>query len=300
MTNVLVTGSSSGFGELIVRTLLRKGYTVAATMREPQTRNAQAVQRLQRVAAETPGALHIFELDVTGSASVNRAVEQANTAMRGIQVAVNNAGYGLGGFMETVTDDQLQHQFDVNVFGVQRVMRAVLPVMRQARKGLIINISSIMGRITLPFAAAYTASKYALEGLSESYRYELAATGVDVVIVEPGGFGTNFMANMLQGKDEARLDSYGDLTRLPDEFWGGVTKKVRGEAAPNPQDVADAVANLIEMPSGRRPLRTVVDPLLGGEGPRAINRTTDEIQAMLLSDMGLKDLLTVKSEQADC
>jgi NAD(P)-dependent dehydrogenase (short-subunit alcohol dehydrogenase family) len=294
MPNVLITGASSGFGELTVRTLLQKGHTVAATMRQTGTRNAQAAKRLRSIAAETSGTVYIFDLDVTSEPSVKQAVDQALLAMGGIDVVINNAGSGVVGYMETVTDTQLLQQFDVNLFGVQRIMRAVLPSMRQAGKGLIINISSIMGRIVIPFAAAYTASKYALEGLSESYHYELAGAGVDVVMVEPGGFGTNFMAKIAYGEDRERLESYGPLAAVPDKMWSGFSQTLKGENAPDPQEVADAVLHLIETPAGSRPLRTVVDPLRGGEGPKTINRITDEIQSRLLEGMGMQDLLMVK------
>ncbi len=296
MANVLITGSSSGFGELTVRTLLQKGHTVAATMREPEARNAQAAARLRTVAAETPGTVYFFDLDVTSDASVQQAVDQALKTMGGIDVAVNNAGFGVAGYMETATDEQLQRQFDVNLFGVQRVMRAVLPSMRKAGRGLIVNISSIMGRMVIPFAAAYTASKYALEGLSESYRYELAGTGVDVVLVEPGGFNTNFIAHMAYGEDRERLESYGSLASLPDKMWSNFRQLIEDKDAPSPQAVADAVLRLIETPPGSRPLRTVVDPLLGGEDPEAINATTDKIQARFLAEMDMGELLSVKPQ----
>jgi NAD(P)-dependent dehydrogenase (short-subunit alcohol dehydrogenase family) len=294
MARVLITGSSSGFGELTARTLLQKGHTVAATMRDPEKRNARTAGKLRNAAAESTGTVHIFDLDVTSDPSVQQAVGKALEAMGGIDVAVNNAGFGVAGFMEAITDAQLQRQFDVNLFGVQRVMRAVLPSMRKARQGLIINISSIMGRIVIPFATAYTASKYALEGLSESYHYELAGTGVDVVLVEPGGFNTNFMANMAYGADQARLESYGRLAELPNRMWSEFSKLFRSDGAPGPQEVADAVLRLIETPAGSRPLRTVVDPLKGGEGPAAINRTTEKIQTQLLAGMDMADMLSVK------
>lgn len=294
MKNILITGASSGFGELIARTLLQKGYTVAATMRHLESKNAAAAGQLQNVADETPGTLHLIDLDVTSDASVISAVDQFVVETGGIDAVVNNAGYGLAGFMEAATDEQVQRQFDVNVFGVQRVMRAVLPYMRRAKKGLVINISSIMGRVVVPFATAYTASKFALEGLSESYRYELAGTGVDVVLVEPGGFGTNFMAGMESGKDEERLEGYGALAELPDKMWSGIGENLQGDNAPNPEEIAGAVLNLIETPHGRRPLRTVVDPLMGGEAPKLVNQTTDKIQKQLLENLGFKELLSVK------
>jgi NAD(P)-dependent dehydrogenase (short-subunit alcohol dehydrogenase family) len=291
--NILVTGSSSGFGFLIARTLLNDGHTVFATMRGLDNKNADAAKKLQSQAAETNGRLHLLDMDVTDTASVNSAVQQALTKAGCIDVVINNAGYCVSGYAETVTEEQLQRQLDVNVLGVQRVTRAVLPAMRKAGKGLIVNISSIMGRLIIPFAGAYTASKYALEGLSESYRYELAGTGVDVAIIEPGGFGTNFMANMDSGADTDRLESYGPLAELPGKLWGPFMEQLTAEEAPNPQRVADSVLNLIKTPAGQRPLRTVVDPM-GGEAPEAINSTTDQIQKQMFEEMQIKDLLSVK------
>lgn len=293
--NVLVTGSSSGFGFLIARTLLQQGHTVFGAMRGLETKNADVAAKLGTQAAETKGRLHFVELDVCDTDSVNSAVANALDQAGGIDVVVNNAGYGVGGFAETVTEDQLHRQLDVNVVGVQRLMRAVLPAMRQAGKGLIINVSSVMGRLIIPFAAAYTASKYALEGLSESYRYELSGTGVDVVLLEPGGFGTNFMANMDSGSDTGRLESYGSLAEFPDKVWGGVAEQLSADGAPDPQLIADAVVDLINTPAGKRPTRTVVDPLTGGEAAVSINQTTDQIQRQMFEHMGMAALLSVKA-----
>ena len=293
--NILVTGSSSGFGFLIARTLLNNGHTVFAAMRGIGNKNAANADKLKSQAAETTGRLRLLEMDVTDTASVNGAVQQALSQEGRIDVVINNAGYGVGGYAETVTEEQLQRQLDVNVVGVQRVTRAVLPSMRRSGRGLIINISSIMGRLIIPFAGAYTASKYALEGLSENYRYELAGTGVDVTIIEPGGFGTNFMANMDSGADTDRLESYGPLAELPDKMWDHFGEQLSAEDSPDPQEVADAVLNLVNTPHGQRPFRTVVDPLNGGEAPRAINNTTDQIQRQMFEQMEIQDMLSVKS-----
>ena len=292
--NVLITGSSSGFGLLTSRTLLDRGYTVFATMRSLEGKNAATAAELKGYADGKAGKAHFLELDVTSDASVDAAFQKALELEGHIDVVVNNAGYGVGGLCEGVPTEQFQRQFDVNVFGVQRVSRAVLPSMRKQRAGLLINISSVMGRIVLPFATPYTASKYALEGLSESYRYELAGTGVDVVIVEPGGFGTSFMSNMDNAADTARVESYGPLAELPEKMWGGMGEMLHGEGAPNPQAVADAVLGLIETPAGERPLRTVVDPMMGGEAPTQVNRTTDEIQQQMFGSMDMENLLSVK------
>lgn len=292
--SVLITGSSSGFGLLIARTLVDRGYKVIATMRGLEGKNAATAAELRGYADSKAGTLHLLELDVTSDASVDDAFRKALELESHIDVVVNNAGYGVGGLCEGVTTEQFQRQFDVNVFGVQRVSRAVLPSMRKRGKGLLINISSVMGRIVVPFAAPYTATKYALEGLSESYRYELSGTGVDVVIVEPGGFGTGFMSNMDGAVDTERLESYGPLAEMPKKMWGGLSERFHGEGAPDPQAVADAVLELIETPSGERPLRTVVDPMMGGQAPARVNQVTDEIQQQMFTSMNLADLLSVK------
>ncbi len=297
LQTILITGSSSGFGRLIAQTLVQKGHTVLATMRNSTQQNKPAADALRAFAAGQPGILHIVELDVTDDNSVTTAVQHAIALAGPLDVVINNAGvgYGLGDYAEALTMSQFQHSFDVNVFGVQRVIRAVLPGMRQQGAGLIINISSTMGRIVLPFAASYTATKYALEGLSESYRYELAQTGVDVVIVEPGGFGTEFWTNMFAPGDGSRLESYGPLADLPQRMmWGNLGQMFAGDNAPDPQAVADAVLTLLETPPGQRPLRTVVDPATGGEAPTTVNHTTAQVQTHLLDALGMGVLLAVK------
>ncbi len=155
------------------------------------------------------------------------------------------------------------------------------------------DISSIQGRLVIPFSSAYTASKHALEALSESYRYELAPTGVEVVIVEPGAFPTAVWTKMMTPEDQERTISYGSLAATPDKLWSGMSSLMQSEQAPSPQVVADAVVQLIETPVGNRPLRVVVDPFGGGAGPTAINETASQIQGQLLESFGLNHLLAV-------
>ncbi len=292
--NVLITGTSAGFGDLISRTLVDKGYTVFATMRDPQGRNAKRAASLSAHAEGKPGRLHVLELDVTSDDSTGKAVSKAIELGGPLDVVVNNAGVGAGGMAEAFTTEQWQQLFDVNVFGVQRVMRAALPSMRERGTGLFVNVSSIMGRVVIPFAAPYTATKYALEGMSEAYRYELSGTGVDVSIVEPGGFMTEFASRMMAPSDTARVEAYGPIKDIPDRVWGGFMEQLAADGAPDPQDIADAVLNLIETPAGDRPLRVVVDPMTGGEGANSLNNATNQIQAQLLEGFGMKDLLSVK------
>ena len=273
---VLVTGSSTGFGRRTTQRLIEAGYTVFATMREPEGRNAPRADELTAFAEGKPGALHLLELDVAHDASVDSAVARALQLEDRIDVVVNNAGYGVGGLTEAVTMAQFEQIFAVNVFGIQRLNRAVLPGMRARGSGLLVHVSSIMGRIVIPFSGPYTASKYALEGLAESYRYELSGTGIDVVIVEPGGFKTSFLSNMEMAEDDARVASYGALAEISEKMWDGFTETLQGDEAPDAQRVADAILGVIQTPAGKRPLRTVVDPLMGGQARlrRSIARRT--------------------------
>jgi NAD(P)-dependent dehydrogenase (short-subunit alcohol dehydrogenase family) len=288
--NVLITGTSSGFGKLTAHTLAKQGHTVFASMRGASAKNAAPAAELRAWAEREGVKLHVVELDVTDQASVDAAVKQILSTAGHIDVVVNNAGYGLVGHEETFSPEQAQALFDVNVFGVQRVNRAVLPSMREKGKGLLIHISSGLGRVVLPCMGIYGASKFALEALAESYRYELAPTGVDSVIVQPGAFGTEFSNSLLQAANPERAAGYGAAAKLQEQMFAGIGAMLSGPNAPSPQLVADAVAKLIETPIGQRPLRTVVDPLTG-QSTEAINSVAAQIQSVTLESMGIKAFL---------
>ena len=295
--NILITGAAVGFGSLIARGLLSAGHTVFATMRDPKGRNASKAESLAAFARGKAGKLHVLELDVTDEASVDAAVRQAEESGGGLDAIINNAGsgIGLGTYGEAVTMDQFQRAFDINVSGVQRVIRAALPGFRKAGSGLIVNISSIMGRVVLPYSATYTATKFAVEGLTESYRYELSGTGVDVVMVEPGGFPTEFFHSVEAPGDKPRLESYGPLAEAPAKMYAGFMEMIHGANAPDPQAVADAVLTLVDTQAGERPLRVVVDPLMGGQAPESVNRHLSEVQDGLMESIGQKGLMTLKT-----
>lgn len=210
---VLITGASSGFGKLTTQTLLDKGHTVIASMRGADGKNKSIADELA-----TAGA-HIVEIDVTNDESVRRGIENAIEKASGLEVVVNNAGLGVLGIQETFTPEDWQKLFDINVFGVQRVNRAVLPQMREKGSGLLIHVSSLLGRMALPFYGPYNASKWALEALAENYRVELSGFGVDSCIVEPGGYPTNFMDKLVKPSDSSRDASYGDFTKMPMELF---------------------------------------------------------------------------------
>ncbi len=181
---ILVTGSSTGFGRLTVETLARQGHTVFAGIRDISGKNQIVRDELRALAENEQLVLDVVELDVTNDPSVDEAVQQIVAATGRLNVVVNNAGVSHSGPIEAFTVEQAQALFNTNVFGVMRVNRAVLPQMR-AQGGGLLQIGSIAGRIGLPFLGLYGATKFTLEGLTESYRYELAPFGIDAATLAP-------------------------------------------------------------------------------------------------------------------
>jgi NAD(P)-dependent dehydrogenase (short-subunit alcohol dehydrogenase family) len=194
---------------------------------------------------------------VTDDASVKRAVDYVIQTANRLDVIVNNAGVSYTGPIEAFTLEQVQQQFDTNVFGVIRVNRAALPQMRAQRSGLLLQVGSVLGRVALPFAGLYGASKFALEGLTEAYRYELAALGIDAAIVEPTTYPTHLVANSHRPVDEERIAPYAAVMNA---LAPRTVATDMNAAPPDPQEVANAIAALIALPAGERPLRTIVTP----------------------------------------
>jgi len=205
-----------------------------------------------------------------------------------IDVLVNNAGFGIMDLSETVTMAQAQRQFDTNFFGVLRMNRAVLPVMKRQGSGLLLHVSSGGGRLAIPGMGVYCASKFALEALAEVYRYELASLGVDSVVIEPGAFATPIMGKLEPGEDPGRRAGYGEMTDVPEK----IKARIGGSRA-NPQEIADAVLRIIETPAGQRQMRYRVGP--GGPGVERINALTDEVQAEVLEAFGITAVAKFKT-----
>lgn len=288
-TTVLLTGTSNGFGRLTALTLARRGHTVVATLRDTATRNRAAVDELRRHADNDKLALHVIDLDVTSDTSVAEGVAAAIARVGHLDAVINNAGVGLAGLAETTTTAQLAALFDVNVLGVQRVNRAVLPHLRARRSGLLVHLSSGLGRLVMPFVGPYAASKWAIEALAETYRYELKPAGIDVAIVQPGAFPTNFGAAMQIGEDQARAEGYGPLANGVAAFGENLKQMFAQPDAPDPQEVADAIVDLVEMPAGKRPARVVVDRFRG-QGPTMLNDAHATVQRTMLTNMGMAAL----------
>ena len=277
---VLITGTSSGFGRLIAKTLARKKYRIFATMRDVRGRNAAVAREIAELAKRESLSLKTLELDVTNDSSVEGAVSKVVLECGRIDVLVNNAGFGIMDLAETVTTTQARRQFDTNFFGAVRMNRAVLPAMRRQQSGLLLHVSSGGGRLAIPGMGLYCASKFAMEALAEVYRYELASQGIDSVIIEPGAYATPIMAKLERGEDPKRKTGYGEMAEVPEKLKARI-----GNSRGNPQEIADAVLRIIETPAGQRQLRYRVGP--GGPGVQRINTVTDEVQAQMLEAFGI-------------
>jgi len=260
-------------------------------MRNASGRNAAAAREIAELAKRESLSLQAVELDVTDDGSVERAVNEVTAKCGRIDVLVNNAGYGIMDLAESVTMAQAQRQFDTNFFGVLRMNRAVLPVMKRQGSGLLLHISSGAGRLAIPGMGLYCASKFALEALAEVYRYELASQGIDSVVIEPGAYATPAMGKLERGEDPGRKSGYGEMALVPEKIQA---KLVSLQA--NPQELADAVLQIIETPAGHRQLRYRVGP--GGPGVQRINALTDEVQVQLLEALGVTALAKFKKQSS--
>ena len=268
---VLVTGASTGFGRLFTETLARKGYTVFATMRNPDGKNARNAAEIEALAKRESLAIHVLDLDVTKDDSVDKAVRAAIDKAGRIDIVINNAGFPVVGLTETVTIEQAQSQFDTNFFGCVRVNRAVLPHMRKQKSGLLLHISSGAGRLVFPTFGFYCASKFALEAFSEAYNYELAGQGIQSISIQPGAYQTAVFGNVQAGSDTSRAETYGAANQILDKISAGLN-----QAAGNAQEVADAVLRVIETPAAQRKLHYRVSPQDIGVDP--INDLCEQTQ----------------------
>jgi len=215
MATVLITGAGGGFGARMARTLRQGGHIVAGTLRDITGRNAAVAAELSAL------GVHVYDMDVTSDASVEHTIAQVIAALGTPDVVVNNAGVGVLGVQEAFTATDLQRLFDINVFGAHRVTRAVTPHLRARGSGLVVFVSSLLGRIAVPFYGPYNASKWALEGLAENYSLELSGFGVDVAIIEPGGFPTTFIPNLMTPSDHARVAALQPLADAGTAFLTG-------------------------------------------------------------------------------
>lgn len=217
----VVTGSSSGIGYETSLLLAKNGFLTYATVRS--AKKAKTINDLSEK-GELP--LRVIELDVNSDKSVENAIDKILNESKRIDVLVNNAGYALVGALEDLSMDEIKSQFETNVFGAIRVMKAVLPSMRKQRGGTIVNVSSMGGRVGLPLSPAYHGTKFALEGVSESMRFETDSFGIKVILIEPGTIRSNFIDNAKVGKRMAEADSpYAPKLQTLQKVWGTIFDK---------------------------------------------------------------------------
>jgi len=283
---ILITGTSSGFGLGAAKALAERGHTVYATMRGVDGKNRTVAEEL-RTWAGSKHPLEVHELDVTDDASVARGVETVLGRAGKLDVLVNNAGVGTWGLQEGFSSQQVKDLFDVNVVGMLRMNRAVLPHMRKNQAGYVIYTSSGLGRILLPFLGPYTASKYAVEAIAEIGSYELKPSGIDTTILQPGAYGTAFLMHSIQPADATRLDEQPALKKMYEAFAGGFEERAKSGHLGNPQEIIDAMVELVELPRASRPLRRTVGKDV--EHPvGALNAAHDQVQQQLLTMFGLR------------
>ncbi len=252
---VLITGATAGIGRMTALHLAKLGHRVIATGRKPaELAKLRAEASVELATLGNAGSLETLLLDVTSLASIAAAVQEVEqlTSGRGVDVLVNNAGFGVLGPTSEISDVEMRRQYETNVFGLMNVTRAFLPNMMERRAGRIINVSSMGGRITLPYFGVYNSTKYAVESLSDAMRYELRAFGIDVALIEPGVIRTNFEATAATNLQQyagtpyqVAVDKYEQMSKAADRF------------ASNPIVIAKAIARAV---NARRPAARYVAP----------------------------------------
>jgi NAD(P)-dependent dehydrogenase (short-subunit alcohol dehydrogenase family) len=234
----VVTGSSSGIGFETSVLLAKNGFRTFATVRNPDKANA-----IRNISDKGELPIRVVELNVNSDKSVNAAIDKINDESKRIDVLVNNAGYSLIGALEDLSMDEIKAQFETNLFGTIRVMKAVLPIMRKQQGGTIVNVSSIAGRVGFPLFPVYSGTKFALEGVSESMRLETDTLGIKIVLIEPGTIRSNFASNAIIGQKAAEHDSpYAPMVKTLQK----ATARFIDQGTP-PEEVANVILNAVTL-----------------------------------------------------
>lgn len=288
--SILVTGSSSGFGRLGVEYYARQGAKVFATMRNVPRPEAE---ELRDLASSDSLDISVIEIDVTSDAQVEAGVAEALAANGGkLDVLINNAGISVGGPIEVQDMAATELIFDTNVYGCHRMARAALPSMRAHGGGQIFNISSQLGRVIIPGFGMYSATKFAVEAMSEQMAYELVPHGVDVTIIQPGGYPTKIWSNNNDNSGPLKDRASEDLLAAYPELTVGMGQRTGGGST-DPMDIPRAIAEIIAMPKGTRPLRKAVHPVARPQEP--LNDAAAQVQLAVLGESQLgpwvKDVL---------
>jgi NAD(P)-dependent dehydrogenase (short-subunit alcohol dehydrogenase family) len=287
---IVATGAANGIGRSTCDELARAGHTVYVSMCETKGRNAHRVEEVEAFASKHGVDLRAIELDVSSEASANSAMEAIIAESGRLDVVVHNAGQIAYGPAEAFTSEQLAELYDTNVLSTQRVNRAVLPQLRKQGQGLLVWISSSSARGgSVPFLGAYASSKAALDALALSYAGELARWGIETTIVVPGALGPGHYIRSGRPRDTIRAEEYADgpTADISEVALKGLA--YLSPRDPDPEDVASAIAKVVAMPFGQRPLRIHFDP--DDDGAAAVDGVADRTRAELLRRIGLEDIL---------
>lgn len=294
---ILITGAGSGIGKLSAETLARAGHTVYATMRDIAGCNAGRAQAMRDWAAAHGADLHPLELDVLSQASADAAVAAIVREQGRLDVVMQNAGHLVIGPTEAFTAEDMQHAFDTNFYGAQRVNRAALPQLRRQQSGLMLWISSTTTKGGFPpFMGPYGAAKAAMDSLAVSLSYELARFGIETSIVVPGAFtrGTEHFPSAGKPSDQARVAAYARYDGVMDQVGARLSALTPDDATP--QAVADEIARIVDLPAGSRPARSVVDFV--GDGAEEVLALAEELRIAFAERIGIADLLRPSTPRA--
>ena len=272
--SILITGCSSGFGRLGAEHYARLGAKVFATMRNLPRQEASDLEAL---AAKDKLDITVLEIDITKDDQVAAGVAAAFATNGGqLDVLINNAGMAISGPIEAQDMEATQLIFDTNVYGAQRMIKAVLPSMRAAGKGQVFNVTSQLGRVIVPGFGQYSPTKFALEALSEQLAYETASHGIEVTIIEPGGYPTKIWENQIAPSSELKSRLTEDVLKAYPQFTAGMGSKGSGGGDSDPMDIPRAIAKTIAMPKGTRPIRIALHPVARPQ--EAINKVSAQTQ----------------------
>lgn len=287
---ILVTGASTGIGQLTARALASAGHTVYASMRDTAGRNAPRVREIRDWSFSKGYDLRTVELDVLDQTSADNAVAQIVREQGRLDVVVHNAGHLVVGPTEAFTPEEMIKVLDTNFLGTQRVNRAVLPVLRHQQSGLLLWVSSTTTRGGFPpFLGPYAAAKAAMDSIAVTMAYEVARFGIETSIVVPGAFtkGTQHFPNAGKPADRATEEAYARYAGLMDQV-GAKLGALMPENA-DPQAVADEIVRIVDLPHGARPFRAVVDFLDDGAG--AVTEVAERVREEFAERIGIADLL---------
>lgn len=270
---IFITGTSTGFGKLAAITLSKAGHTVIAGMRGTTNKNKVVAEELSQLSN-----VEVVEIDVTKDDSVAKAIQSVLVKHRKIDVLVNNAGVSGFGLLEAYTIEQIRELFEVNFYGVIRTYQAVLPSMRAAKSGLIINLSSGASGHTLPFMIPYLASKFGVETITEGLQAELAQFNIESVTIQPGVYPTEMNNGTKPGLGANKPEVAAAYDPIATDMFNAIGTGLFGKMAEfkmNPQTIADGILTLVNMQSGTRPLRFPLDAIAQGTDLEFITARAD-------------------------